>query len=630
MTLFAADKLQKVYGDKVLVREASFSIEEGQKIGLIGLNGAGKSTLLKILAGYDQADAGQMMKKNGLLLEYLSQDPVFGEEKTVLEQVFAGHSPDLQLLRDYEQALKHCDTEEGTKRLMALSAQVEERQLWQLESQAKQILTKLQITDFEQPVKALSGGQRKRVALAGALVRPSDLLILDEPTNHLDQETIGWLEQFLISRKGAVLMVTHDRYFLDRVATIIFELDRGEFYRYEGNYSYHLDLKAERLAREKSTEAKRQALYRQELAWIRQGAPARSTKQKARIDRFEALGKSDYKEEAKAEIQATFSRLGRTVIEVNKVTKSWDQAGLTCPVSHVFNRHERIGLIGPNGCGKTTFLNLLAGRLEPDTGEILQGQTVKIGYFSQDNREMPLDLRVMDYLTETGQRYVQVANGSTISASQLLEQFLFPRHEHYKPLAKLSGGEKRRLYLLRILMEAPNVLLLDEPTNDLDTETLTVLEDYLQDFPGLIVTVSHDRYFLDKCVNQIWAFEEGGFVSYPGHYSDYARRKSAQAAPNSQSKEIESKNSVSGAAKPSHESKAAQLKLTLAEEKEYSEIEGVIAELEGELKMLAVLMARSADDYDKLQPLLQRNQEVETLLTEKMNRWACLAEKAEQ
>lgn len=630
MTLLAADKLEKVYGDKVLVKEASFSIEEGQKIGLIGLNGAGKSTLLKILAGYDQADAGQIMQKNGLLLEYLSQDPEFDEDKTVLEQVFAGPSPDLQLLRDYEQALQNCETEQGTQRLMTLSAQIEERQLWQLESQAKQILTKLQITDFEQPVRTLSGGQRKRVALAGALVRPSDLLILDEPTNHLDQETIGWLEQFLISRKGAVLMVTHDRYFLDRVATLIFELDRGQFFRYEGNYSYHLDLKAERLAREKATESKRQALYRQELAWIRQGAPARSTKQKARIDRFEALGKSEYKEEAKAEIQATFSRLGRTILEVKNVTKSWGKLGLTSPVSHVFSRHERIGLVGPNGCGKTTFLNLLAGRIEPDTGEVIQGQTVKIGYFSQDNREMPLDLRVMDYLTESGQRYVQAADGSTISASQLLEQFLFPRHEHYKPLAKLSGGEKRRLYLLRILMEAPNVLLFDEPTNDLDTETLTVLEDYLQDFPGLVVTVSHDRYFLDKCVNQIWAFEQGGFVSYPGHYSDYARRKSAQALSNSHAKDSENKKCDSISDKPSHESKSDQPKLTMAEQKEYDEIEGVIAELEGELKMLSVLMARSADDYDKLQPLLERNQEVETLLEKKMNRWTYLAERAEQ
>lgn len=630
MTLLAADKLEKVYGDKVLVKEASFSIEEGQKIGLIGLNGAGKSTLLKILAGYDQADAGQIMQKNGLLLEYLSQDPEFDEDKTVLEQVFAGPSPDLQLLRDYEQALQNCETEQGTQRLMTLSAQIEERQLWQLESQAKQILTKLQITDFEQPVRTLSGGQRKRVALAGALVRPSDLLILDEPTNHLDQETIGWLEQFLISRKGAVLMVTHDRYFLDRVATLIFELDRGQFFRYEGNYSYHLDLKAERLAREKATESKRQALYRQELAWIRQGAPARSTKQKARIDRFEALGKSEYKEEAKAEIQATFSRLGRTILEVKNVTKSWGKLGLTSPVSHVFSRHERIGLVGPNGCGKTTFLNLLAGRIEPDTGEVIQGQTVKIGYFSQDNREMPLDLRVMDYLTESGQRYVQAADGSTISASQLLEQFLFPRHEHYKPLAKLSGGEKRRLYLLRILMEAPNVLLFDEPTNDLDTETLTVLEDYLQDFPGLVVTVSHDRYFLDKCVNQIWAFEQGGFVTYPGHYSDYARRKSVQALSNSQAKDSENKKCDLISAKPSHEAKSDQPKLTMAEQKEYDEIEGIIAELEGELKMLSVLMARSADDYDKLQPLLERNQEVETLLEKKMNRWTYLAERAEQ
>ncbi|TLN14078.1 ABC-F family ATP-binding cassette domain-containing protein, partial [bacterium] len=458
MNLLAAENIVKSYGVKTLFSDISFGIEEGDKIGLIGVNGTGKSTFLKVLAGIETPDRGRVVTGNAVQVEYLPQNPVFDDQATVLQQVFRGRP--------------------------AVSGPASAADVWEAESEAKTILTKLGICDFDAQVGTLSGGQRKRVALAGALINPAELLILDEPTNHIDNETVDWLEQYLGRRRGALLMITHDRYFLDRVATRIIELDRGRLYSYTGNYSAFLELKMAREEQAQASEEKRLNLLRNELKWIKRGAKARTTKQKARIDRFEKLA-ADKPEVTsdKIEISVGASRLGKKVIALEHISKGFAGSKLIDDFSYTIARDDRVGIIGPNGTGKSTLLNIIAGRLEPDSGTLDTGQTVKIGYFSQENKEMDENLRVIEYIREQAE-FLPTADGKLISAAQMLERFLFPAELQWTPIAKISGGERRRLYLLRVLMGAPNVLMLDEPTNDLDIQTLTILEEYLDEFPG--------------------------------------------------------------------------------------------------------------------------------------------------
>lgn len=627
MNLLSIEELTKSYGVRMLFEQVTFGVDEGDKIGLIGVNGTGKSTFLKTIAGREQADSGWIVKGGGIHLEYLPQNPDFDETATVLEQVFKGDSPVMRLLREYEAALLASQERPGdaaaAQRLIALSQQMDAHHAWQLESEAKSILTKLGIQEFTGLVSTLSGGQRKRIALAGALITPADVLILDEPTNHIDNATVAWLEEYLQKRKGALIMVTHDRYFLDRVANRIIELDKGRLYSYSGNYSLFLEKKAEREELAEASERKRQNLLRQELAWISRGARARSTKQKARIERFEAL-QNDKPDEAagKLEISAVASRLGRKIIELQEVTQVFD--GRTCirDFSYIVLKQDRVGIVGPNGSGKSTLLNIIAGQLLPDFGSVDIGQTVKIGYFSQEGREMDESLRVIDYIKEAG-HILPTADGGHITAAQMLERFLFPPAQQWLPVGRLSGGERRRLYLLRVLMEAPNVLLLDEPTNDLDIQTLTVLEDYLDDFPGAVITVSHDRYFLDRVMDKIFAFEgEGRIKLYIGGYSAYA------AAAREQEEILKNKPPVPESAAAVKDSVRPR-KLSFKEQREYEEIETVIAGVEAELAVINGEIAVGGSDFTRLQELVALQEQTNARLSELLDRWTYLNELAE-
>ncbi len=471
-----AENLKKTYGIRNILDDITFTINEGEHIGLIGINGTGKSTLLKIIAGVEESDSGKLVVMNGVRIAYLPQNPVFQTDTNVLDQVFWGVVPEKRLELEYE---------------------------------AKAILTRLDITGFDRDVNTLSGGQRKRIALAAVLLNEAELLVLDEPTNHLDSSMVEWLEKYLETFKGAILMVTHDRYFLNRVTQKIWEIDNGKIYTYEGNYSTFLELKAGREEMAQASERKRQSLFKQELSWIRQGAKARSTKAKFRVERFNELSAAKgITEKANVAIKSVASRLGKKTIEINHLDYSWNAEKLINDFDYIVLRDDRIGIIGKNGSGKTTLLKLITGEITPDSGSVVIGETVKIGYFAQENTELPLNSKVIDYIRE-GAEYVQLKEG-TVSASQMLERFLFSPAMQHTLIEKLSGGEKRRLYLLRVLIEAPNILLLDEPTNDLDIETLTILEDYLQSFAGAVITVSHDRYFLDKTVNRIFAFQNDG------------------------------------------------------------------------------------------------------------------------
>ncbi|EGO64716.1 ABC-F family ATP-binding cassette domain-containing protein [Acetonema longum] len=631
MNLIAIENLAKSYGVRTLFDEVTFGIEAGDRIGLIGVNGAGKSTFLRIIAGLEPADSGKITMGSGVRVEYLPQDPEFDPQAAVLEQVFKGVSPVMQVLREYEQALAQAQARpQDTERqqdLIRLSQQMDVQDAWQLESEAKIILTQLGITDFAARVGELSGGQRKRIALAGALIHPSDLLILDEPTNHIDTDTVAWLEQYLQKRKGALLMITHDRYFLDRVATRTIELDKGKLYTYSGNYSLFLEKKAEREELAEAGERKRQNLLRNELAWIRRGAQARSTKQKARIDRFEQLSarKPDV-ENGKLEITAAASRLGKKIIELEHVHKSFGSYICIRDFSYIVLKDDRVGIVGPNGRGKSTLLNLIAGKLTPDQGAIEVGQTVKIGCFSQENTEMDSDQRVIDYIKEEAS-ILTTSDGGTLTAAQLLERFLFPSQLQWMPIAKLSGGEKRRLYLLRVLMSAPNVLLLDEPTNDLDIQTLTILEDYLDGFPGAVIAVSHDRFFLDRLSDKIFAFEGDGMIrQYTGNYSEYQAIFSLQSASDtaSKAKPVEAKKTPA-----SHKEQERPRKFSFKEQREYEQIDGVIAGVEQQLKEVAARIEAADTNYAALQELLTTQKALEQRLNELIDRWTYLNELAE-
>ena len=617
MNLVTAEHLTKSYTERLLFDDTDFSINEGDKIGLIGINGTGKSTLLKLVAGLEEPDSGRIVRGRNLDIRYLPQNPVFHPGETVLESV----------LRENE-GHEH---------------------VWDIESQAKSMLNRLGIPDFNEKVEHLSGGQKKRAALASVLLSTAELLILDEPTNHLDSEMADWLEDYLKKFKGALLMITHDRYFLDSVTNRIVELDNGKLYSYQANYEGFLELKAERMDMEKASERKRQSILRTELAWMQRGARARSTKQKGRIQRFEALrDKKGPVEDGKVEMESISSRLGRTTIEISDLCKSYGDKVLVKDYTYFFLKDDRIGYIGPNGSGKSTLMKMIAGWVKPDSGTIEIGQTVKLGYFSQENEDMDTSLKVIDYIKNVAE-YVKTKDGS-ISASQMLERFLFPGSVQYTTISRLSGGEKRRLYLLRILMDAPNVLLLDEPTNDLDIRTLTILEDYLDSFQGIVITVSHDRYFLDRMVRRIFAFEgDGNVVQYEGGFTDYqaaylmkhpelsggnAGGKGAAGRDSTGNAGAADGDSESGSAakKSSQEGRAHQkkLKFSFKEQREWDTIEDEIAGLEADLETLDGQIAESATNYGRLNQLMTEKAEKEALLEEKMDRWMYLQELAEK
>lgn len=584
----------KAYTDKVLFKDINFYLHDGEKVGIIGINGTGKSTLLKIIAGIEEPDEGTYAKANDCVIRYLPQNPVFESGHTVLES--------------------------------ALKGNVTKENKWTIESEVKAMLTKLGITDFEQKTDELSGGQKKRLALASCLVSPADVLILDEPTNHLDTEMNDYLEDYLKKFKGALVMVTHDRYFLDAVTNSIAEIDKGSLYTYDTNYSGFLALKAEREDMAMAADRKRKSILRTELEWIQRGARARSTKQKARIDRYEQMKNTkDFAADEKIQISSVASRLGRTIVELDSLSKAYGDKVLFKDFSYIFLKNDRIGFVGKNGCGKTTLMKIIAGREIPDSGTVTVGQTVKIGYYSQEIEKqkeagiayMDPEMRVIDYIKETAE-YVKTEDGS-ISASQMLERFLFPSFLQYSPIGKLSGGEKRRLNLLRVLMEAPNVLILDEPTNDLDIATLNILEDFLDNYKGVVITVSHDRYFLDRTVNRIFAFEKDGVIKqYEGGYTDYINKRT---------EEEEEKQIVKKADTRTRERK---LKFSYQEQRDFETIEGDISALEEKIENLDKEMASCTSDFVRLNELLAEKEKNEKLLEEKMDRWMYLEELAEK
>lgn len=627
MLLLSATDLCKTHGLKIIFDHISLHIDSGDKIGLLGVNGTGKSTLLRILSGLAQADEGEIQTSNQLVLEYLPQHPDFDEDATVLQQIFRGESPFMKVLRNYEQTLdaleRYPSDQQLTQQLLDLSAQMDAQNAWQLESEAKAILNKLGIHDVSAKVQTLSGGQRKRIALAGALIRPCNLLILDEPTNHLDHEAIEFLEQHLKNKNCALLMVTHDRYFLDRVTNRILELSNGKLYAYEGNYETFLELKTQREEEQQRIQEKAQALYKQELAWMRKGVEARRTKQKARIERFYQLEDSlSVPQEDKLEISLQHSRLGKKIIELDHLHKTFGNKVCIDDLTYTVVRDDRIGIIGNNGLGKSTLLNIIGKQLPYDSGSVILGDTVRIGYYTQDNSDLPLDMRVIDYVREKGE-YIHSSDGSLISAARMLERFLFSGAQQHAFIHQLSGGEKRRLYLLGVLMDDVNVLLLDEPTNDLDIQTLQILEDFIDHFNGPVLAVSHDRYFLDRIARRIFAFEGNGVVDiYTGNYSDYAEKKQQaepiEAAPASKEKKGDTRQ------------RTQKIKFTYQEAKEYDTIENDIAALETQIQQCDLDMAANSTDFAKLNELNQQKERLEQQLSEKMERWEYLMNKAEQ
>jgi len=629
MNLITLENISKSYSEKILLDNISLGINDGDKIGLIGINGAGKSTLLKIIGGREEFFEGNISKVRNMRIEYLSQTQDFSEGATVLEQVFKGDTVEMKLLMEYEDILKYIEEGQIDKyqdRLIYIQGQIEALNLWDLESEAKIILNKLGITNYHEKVMNLSGGQKKRVALASALITPCELLILDEPTNHLDSDSIEWLEDYLNSRKGALIMITHDRYFLDRVTNRIIELDRGTLYTYQGNYSEFLEKKAERLEREKTEEDKRASLIREELKWVKRGAKARTTKQKARLQRFDDLVNYEYIEpRGNVELSLVGTRLGNKGVELTNVNKSFGDKLLIKDFSYNFVKGDRVGIVGNNGMGKTTLINIISGKLSQDSGEIDMGETVKVGCFSQDSLNMDEDMRVIDYVKEGGE-IIPVANGFKITASQMCERFLFDGTMQYTPIGKLSGGERRRLQLLRVLMEAPNVLILDEPTNDLDIDTLQILENFLDDFGGILLIVSHDRYFLDRLCHKIFAYEGNGEIKeYTGNFSDYLikRELGNTEAPDSKSLDKETK-------KERVKNKDERPKFSFKEQKEYEQIDEVIEEIENKISKVEKDIENTVTDYEKLQKLIKEKEELELELAEKYERWEYLNELAQR
>ncbi|MDQ0253995.1 ATP-binding cassette subfamily F protein uup [Evansella vedderi] len=619
MSMLRVENLYKTYGEKQLFDHISFTIEAKERIGLIGVNGTGKSTLLKVLAGIEGKEGGEMIHSNDFQMEYLPQEPELNGDLTVLEQVYYGDATIMRVMREYESALLDLEkapmNEAYQKRLSNLQQKMDEEEAWEANTVAKTVLTKLGITDFTKQVKYLSGGQKKRVAIAKALIQPVDLLLLDEPTNHLDNETIEWLEQFLAQYKGALILITHDRYFLNRVTNRIIELDQGNLYQYEGNYEMFLEKKAEREEVAQQREAKRQNILRRELAWLKRGAKARTTKQKARIQRVEKLQEEKHvAEKGDLDFAIGSTRLGKKVIELHEVSKAFEGKTLFQKLDYLVVPGERLGIIGPNGTGKSTLLNVIAGRRAPDAGEVEVGETVKIGYYTQDHEDLDPSKRVIDYIKDVAE-VVYTIDGQVITAEQMLERFMFPRAQQWTYINRLSGGERRRLYLLKVLMGEPNVLFLDEPTNDLDTQTLSVLEDYLDQFPGVVITVSHDRYFLDRVVDRLLVFEGKGRVSrYFGTYSEWLEEKREMPT----EKEGKSKERATlQQTKPK--------KLSYKDQKEWDEIEDRISNLEEKKEQLDKEIVDAGSDIDRIRDLYEKQNKVEAELEEAMDRWTELS-----
>jgi len=614
--MLTIENLYKSYGEKVLFKDITCTISPNERIGVIGVNGTGKSTFLKVIAGIDSAEKGDIYHPKDYHIEYLAQEPELNPELSVMEQIYYGEAEIMRLMRGYEAALlklqQDPENPDIQSHLMKMQQKMDEEDAWEANTTAKTVLTKLGIIDFDKKVSELSGGQKKRVAIAKALIQPADLLILDEPTNHLDNETVEWLEKYLQTYKGSLLLVTHDRYFLDRVTNKIFELDKGYLYIYEGNYQVFLEKKAEREELEISNETKHQNTLRRELAWLRRGAKARSTKQKARIDRIQEMKEKSFDtNKDQLEFQVGSTRLGKKVLELKGISKTFAGKTLIKDFSHLVVPGDCIGIIGPNGSGKSTLLNMMAARIEADDGEIDIGETVKIGYYTQGDEELDGDLRIIDYIKEVAE-VIHTKDGQMITAEQMLERFLFSRYEQYTYIRKLSGGEKRRLYLLKVLMTEPNVLFLDEPTNDLDTQTLSILEEYLDHFPGVVLTVSHDRYFLDRVVDQLFVFKGNGRIDlFYGNYSEYLDKLGME-------RRVEVKaEKVKETAKPKKQRK----KLSYMDQKEWDQIEDQITELEMKIEALQNGIVEAGSDAEKVQELFKEQQEVEAELEAKMERW---------
>lgn len=593
MIISSAVNITKSYSERILLNSISLYINEGDRIGIVGINGTGKSTFLKIIAGAETPDSGTISKAAGLKIGYLPQNPVFDENITILEQVFKG-----------------------------ASKQVEEPKVYE----AKTILTKLGLADFEKNVSLLSGGEKKRVSIASALIHPSDILILDEPTNHIDNEMVQWLEKFLLKYTGAILMVTHDRYFLDRITNRIVEIDNGSLYSYDANYSKFLELKALREEIEIGTERKRRSFLRKELEWISRGARARSTKSKARIEQFEQLSQKEGPAAArKLDINSVTTRLGKKTVQINGISKSFGDRLIIRDFEYNLLRDDRIGIIGKNGCGKSTLLKMICGKMAPDAGTIETGDTVKIGYFSQECEQMDTSLRVIDYIRGIAENIV-TADG-VLTASQMLEKFLFPADQQWNTIERLSGGERRRLYLLRTIMDAPNILLMDEPTNDLDIMTLMILEDYLESFNGAIVVVSHDRYFLNKIADKIFVFQNDGTLKqYLGGYADYHQQ--IEKADSQKPKDRSQKPLISNLR--TKDAIPIKAKFTYKEQQEYLIIDSIIADLEKQIDSTKKEIETEASNYVRLEELLERTASLELLLHEKMERWLYLNDIAEK
>ncbi|MBH0162728.1 ABC-F family ATP-binding cassette domain-containing protein [Fictibacillus sp. 26RED30] len=623
MSILLVENLYKTYGEKTLFDNITFSISDKQRIGLIGPNGTGKSSLLKAIAGFEPAERGTLSHANSFQIEYVAQEPELDEELTVLDQIYYGDSLIMKTMREYEKALLDLESdpsnEKKLKRLMSSQQKMDENEAWEANTIAKTVLTKLGLRDFSRQLKHLSGGQKKRVAIAKALIQPADLLILDEPTNHLDNETVEWLETFLGNYKGALLMVTHDRYFLNRVTNNIFELDNGKLYVYEGNYETYLEKKAEREEIALQNEDKRQNTLRRELAWLRRGAKARTTKQKARIQRVESLQEETGPAvKVSVEFAIGSQRLGKKVIEVEGLSKSLDGKELVKNLDYLIVPGERLGIIGPNGSGKTTLLNMLAGRMTPDFGSVEVGETVKIGYYTQDHEELDGNLRVVDYIKETAQ-VITTVDGQSITAEQMLERFLFPRYMQYTYIRKLSGGEKRRLYMLKVLMEEPNVLFLDEPTNDLDIQTLGILEEYLENFPGVVLTVSHDRYFLDRVVDHLLAFEGNAeVVRFQGSYTDYMDEKKERDEMAAAVKKEASEKPTETVGQHRKEKKK---KLSYKDQQDWDTIEERIMNLEEKKGHYEAEIVAAGSDFGKISELMAEQKKVESELEAAMERW---------
>ncbi len=646
MSIFTLQSVQKDFGIKEILKDGSFSLDATDKVGLIGTNGSGKSTLLKMIAGLEPIDGGQLLVNSGVRIVYLPQQPDLDENHTVLEQVFADSGNQMALVREYEELSHKLAHHPEDSQLMARFSTVMQRMeatgAWELETKAKIILTKLGIEDFEARIGNLSGGYRKRIALAAALLSEPDVLLMDEPTNHLDALSVEWLQDYLNRYRGAILLITHDRYFLDRVTNRIIEIDRGDLYTYSGNYSYYLEKKA--LAEESavSTQRKHQGVLRRELEWLKRGPKARSTKQKARIDRIHDMQETEFKQaQGKVDISTPGRRIGKKVIELTNISKAYDGRTLIKGFTYEFSPNDRVGIIGGNGAGKSTLMDIITGRVQPDSGSVEIGSTIHIGYFDQHSEDVLEALnenqRVIDYLKEVAE-YVKTADGTLITASQMLERFLFPGNQQYAPISKLSGGEKRRLFLLRVLMSAPNVLILDEPTNDLDVQTLSVLEEYLEDFNGCVIAVSHDRYFLDRTVEKIFALEPGGNLrQYPGNYSVYLDYKQAEEAKTSQDT-ANAKKTVATLAATSLQPKGEKSernssnngksrRLSTWEKREFEQLESKIAQLEAEkAEVEKALYNAPAGSATKVQQLYEQVEALTQAIDAATERWLELAE----